>query len=325
MQSVGTFSKGECDAVHVATEHANGPRGAEPVLLRLLARAAGMAPAVGPFRRSEQVEFVRSVTGSTVPTGELERALNQVRVVTKYVTNRLLSVDAGRASTWFEYCLSDDLLMARQQREAIMFVFWHVGILPGIFPALSAIAPDVRMIKSGKVFRKESSGLGVLETAEDDDARSIGNAKLLKAAVSHLKRGGAIGTFIDGTNGQSAAEVSFFGRPIYVRRGTALLNRLSGAAVFPCVCRWDSDLGRLRFVIGERIRGVSAGGTRTPEEVEVQEREFLQRCVNWFEQHLRKHPEDLTRAATHIVDQAGVMANERAPGAAGSRVSARCA
>jgi hypothetical protein len=287
-----------------ATFHAAEPAGLEPVLLRLLAGAAGEIPVVGRFWRRAEVALMRTLTGSGLPQEELCRRLNEVRVVRRYLDRRLPRLDPGRAGAWIEYSLSDALLAARRAGEPILLVFWHAGIVSGIFPSVSVVAPDIRMIKSGKVFREESATLGVFETVEDSDDRSLGNARLLKAAIAHLGNGGTVGTFIDGTNGESGTAVRFFDRPIRVRRGTAMLARTTGAAVFPCVCRWDVARGRLRFLVGERIYYPPATAGR-PSMFE--ERDFLQSCVGWFERHLRQHPEDLTRAAVYILEQAGAQ------------------
>jgi hypothetical protein len=264
-------------------------------------------PVIGRLQRRADVARMRTLTGTGLPAEELSRRLNEVRVVRRYLDRRLPRMDAGRAGSWIEYNLSNGLLDARGAGEPILFVFWHAGIVSGIFPAVSIVAPDIRMIKSGKVFRDESAALGVFETVEDSGDRSIGNARLLKAAIAHLGKGGTVGTFIDGTNGESGTEVRFFDRPVRVRRGTAMLARTTGAAVFPCVCRWDVARGRLRFLVGERIYYPSATAGRTCQPSMFEEREFLQSCVGWFERHLRQYPEDLTRAAVYILEQAGVQ------------------
>jgi hypothetical protein len=291
-----------------ATFHAAEPTGLEPVLLRLLAGTAGEMPVIGPFRRRADVALMRTLTGTGLAEEELCRRLNEVRLVRRYLDRRLPRVEAGRAGSWIEYSLSDALLQARSAGAPILFVFWHAGIISGIFPSVSIVAPDIRMIKSGKVFRDESATLGVFETVEDSADRSLGNARMLKAAIAHLGKGGTVGTFIDGTNGESGTEVSFFGRPVRVRRGTAMLARTTGAAVFPCVCRWDTARGRLRFLVGERIYYPSATAGRTCRPSMFEEQEFLQACVGWFERHLRQYPEDLTRAAVYILEQAGAQA-----------------
>ena len=87
--------------------------------------------------------------------------------------------------------------------------------------------------------------------------------------------------------------------------GAATVARTAGAAVFPCFRRCDVARGRLRFLVGERIYYPSATAGRTCRPSMFEEQEFLQSCVGWFERHLRQHPEDLTRAAVYILEQAG--------------------
>jgi phosphatidylinositol dimannoside acyltransferase len=66
----------------------------------------------------------------------------------------------------------------------------------------------------------------------------------LRAAITHLRRGGVVGTGVDWPLGGSAAErLPFFGKPANLPTGHIRLAMSSGAVLLPTAFRWSAERG----------------------------------------------------------------------------------
>jgi hypothetical protein len=133
----------------------------------------------------------------------------------------------------------------------------------------------------------------------------------LKRTLDHLNAGGMVYTCIDPPIGGGAAEVSFFGQRLGVRRGSAVLARLSGAPLIPVTPRWNAVGSAIDVTFHDPLPA-SAGDGLTATAVE---NAILDRAVRWVEDYLRICPEELCpeRLAGSIVAASGGAATAPCP------------
>ncbi|MEM9622935.1 MAG: hypothetical protein AAF993_14890 [Pseudomonadota bacterium] len=230
----------------------------------------------------------------------LKDQINQNRLADRYLQLRLRLSGRESASRLFEYNLHDEFLSARAERKPTLLLFWHAGLMRGVFPALSVFEPDIRLIKSERAFKTESAGAPAFLTDQAESATALNNAKLLKSAIGHMREGNIVANYLDGTSGGSTVEVSFMGTNIALRRGSAMLATRAKARVFPALTRWSTSQRRLQLLVGAQLDEPDADFAAESNS-QAAEQALTQSYVRWFEQHLTTHPADIISATTYLI------------------------
>ena len=272
-------------------------RSLELELLGASIKILNLLPIKGRQAQFVMAKEILALVGSNEQPELMMRRMNQVRLIDKYLEKRCHWFNKPDFSPLFDYQLSEEFVCAQREHSPAILLFWHAGIMRGLFSTIKGLVPDITLIKSGKVFRQESIGLQILETDDYSNQPMLKNASLLKSALRLLQQNGMIGTFLDGTNGSSAIPLNFFNHVIDVQRGVGILARKTGAPVFPCVSRWDAAHKTLRFIIESPI-DYSLGSCLSDAEWETR---FLQSCLRRFQQHLKKFPEDMRQSAMYLI------------------------
>ena len=217
------------------------------------------------------------------------------RIAQSYLWRRYRRIGKQRVSRLVECRISPGFDRSVVQGNPRILLTWHAGNIPALFSALGKLGLDPMLIKLEVAWAPLTRDLNVRLLSKSLAVNGIH----LKSALDQLRRGGTVMVFLDGIRGDSTAPVQFFGRTVNVRRGTAVLSRLSGATLFPCIARWSPSDGRYIFVIDDGIRCPA-----TPDSSALdQDTEILQKAVSWFESYLQRHPEDLRPGTARLLRQ----------------------
>ena len=278
-------------------------RSIEAEMLAISTAILNVLPVKGRLAPSGIAEDIQLLVGSSESPKSLMRRINQVRLTDKYLEKRCQWFNKPDFNSLFSYQLCEEFVQAQREHNPAILLFWHAGIMRGLFCVIKSLVPDITLIKSGKVFRQESIGLQILETDDYSEQPMLKNARLLKSALKLLQEHKMIGTFLDGTNGDSAIPLKFFNHTINVQRGVSTLARKTGIPVFPCISRWDTTNKTFQLVIDSPIN-YTVGDRLSDLEWETR---FLQLCVQRFQEHLKLFPEDMTSAAMYLVQKPAIL------------------
>ena len=160
----------------------------------------------------------------------------------------------------------------------------HLGPSKAILAAFHQAGLPLLFVGRARHEMKLPAGLRVLGFHGSQEARAL----WLKAGLDHLKRGGMLGLAIDGAHGSAGDEPGILGTGFRLRRGVALIHRLSSAPVVPVSAHWDED-GRHISVAAEAPLPLP-----TPNlHGRAVEAAMQQATHRWLEAHIRKHPGEL--------------------------------
>jgi lauroyl/myristoyl acyltransferase len=104
-----------------------------------------------------------------------------------------------------------------------------------------------------------------------------------------LRKGGVAALAVDGSQGTKDVAVPFLGRQFQVSRGVAVLARLTGAPIIPCVMTWAGTDWSMNFRIFDPLPLPSLDST-TPAAFE---QAVLEAAVQRFEELARTLPGQL--------------------------------
>jgi lauroyl/myristoyl acyltransferase len=103
-----------------------------------------------------------------------------------------------------------------------------------------------------------------------------------------LDDGGLVSIFVDGKQGTAALEIPFVGRRLSLKRGPAVLARLTGAPMIPVAATWAPD-GAIEFRSFEPLPVPPPGGLAAQEW----DRVALTEAMRFFERMIRAAPGQL--------------------------------
>ena len=269
----------------------------EDHLVRSLANFADRLPLAGRFAPIKNLGAADVLLGETAAHEALGRRMNQSRLTGRYLNARIRLFGRRNATSLIRCELSADFREARRRKTPTLLVAWHAGQLNSLFTGLLRSTPDAAILKSSKVHADLEQVFTVFGTSQSSGNKALENAAQLKRAVGHLRSGGVLLTFLDGTNGSGSLQVPFLKEKISLRQGTTTLARLAGAQVFPCFGRWDSADKRFLFRIGDAVE--------LPELCTADSESTL-RCLTRltapFAQHLQAYPEDITTETSYLAE-----------------------
>ena len=178
-----------------------------------------------------------------------------------------------------------------QNRPAIL-MGWHVGPEFGVVTALQRLGLRVLylVLKSPKL--QIPPGLDVCDL-DGESNRIIG----LKRAVSHLRSGGMVLIAGDGSCGEYMSEIHCMNRRVRMRKGPAVLARLTGAPVIPVAARWRCAGRRIDVTVHEPL----AVPTTQMRHTTSFEDALMSEAARWFERHLRAYPDVLKAERLHEI------------------------
>jgi lauroyl/myristoyl acyltransferase len=179
---------------------------------------------------------------------------------------------------------------ARAGNKGALVISWHHGARAAVGPALHQLGMRALL------FARRSWQPTVAPDSGPDAARidflAVGEPRdrvmHLKRALEYLEGGGLVSIVVDGGQGTAALEIPFVGRRLSLRRGPAVLARLTGAPMIPVVATWASD-GAIEFRSFEPLPVPPPGGLDAQEW----DRVALTEAVRFFEKVIHATPGQL--------------------------------
>jgi lauroyl/myristoyl acyltransferase len=162
------------------------------------------------------------------------------------------------------------------RRQPAILGSWHWGafFLTTIVPALKGLGISALFVGKDLKYRLPPN-IEVCEAKGD----SVTRVKAVKRAHEHLRAGGMVVIALDGQEGDSTLEVPCLGRRIRLRRGPAILARLSGAPLIPITQHWEPYGGKVRLTVHDPLPSPAC----PPEEAGAFDHALLAEVARWFE------------------------------------------
>ena len=169
-----------------------------------------------------------------------------------------------------------------RQGVPVIFIFGHNGPIPAIVPSLHRCPYPLLVLKKAAA-PPERVPENIRYCVVDDV--QAGGSFMLKTAVAHLRRRGAVLMALWPLQQGKAIPTSFFGRPMALSRGFAAAARITGAAVVPVFSAWRKD----GLIDVEIFPPLCASGFRSEDGL-AQESALLAQASGWLEQRIRMFP-----------------------------------
>jgi lauroyl/myristoyl acyltransferase len=183
-------------------------------------------------------------------------------------------------------CRGGDFLREMHARgQPAILISWHIGAhFYTIVAGLHRLGVPAHFL--GQDFGKRlPPGFGILPPGKTLMDRALS----VRRALQHLRQGGALVIALDGADGDSTFQASFMGRQVCLRRGPALLARLSGAPLIPIIQSWESWSGAVTLEIHKPLPHAHFSGDKDSFDSAL-----LTAAMSWFEAYLRASPERLS-------------------------------
>jgi lauroyl/myristoyl acyltransferase len=213
-----------------------------------------------------------------LPTHSLLQMARQTRVnlFKEMGLLRLLESRADALVPMVRCCGGTLLQRMYARKQPAILGSWHWGafFLTTIVPALKSLGISALFIGKDLKYRLPPD-------IELCDARGslVDRVKAVKRAHEHLQAGGMVVIALDGQEGDSTLEVPCLGRRIRMRRGPAMLARLSGAPLIPITQNWEPYGGKVRVTVHEPLPVPAC----SPEDAGAFDQAFLSEVARWFE------------------------------------------
>ena len=199
----------------------------------------------------------------------------------QYLRIKHSTVNIERVARLVRCDVSSDFEYDCQMKEPIIILLWHCTMSHIRFSALHKLNLSPLLVTNWR------SPFSLNEQIVTEDP--ISNGILLKKSLEHLNNNGILIIFMDGMDGVSSIPISFFNRTIILKRGPAVLARLSKAMVYPATNLWDRETGEYQFQIGAKLPLPKASGLSSLRW----EQSLLQTGASWFENFFKGHPEEI--------------------------------
>ena len=174
------------------------------------------------------------------------------------------------------------LKVLHQRGVPVIFIFGHNGPIQAIVSSLRRCPYPLLVLKRAAA-PPERVPENVRYCVMDDV--EAGGVVMLKTAVAHLRRRGAVLMALWPLDLGKAIPAVFFGRPMAFNRGFAAAARITGAAVVPVFSSWRKD-GRIDVEI---FPPLSSSGYRS-EDGHSQESALMAQASGWLEERIRMFP-----------------------------------
>jgi hypothetical protein len=114
-------------------------------------------------------------------------------------------------------------------------------------------------------------------------------ALVLRRVLAYLSDGGFVYTALDGPVGSGTAEFPFLGGRLTLRRGSAMLARLSGAPILPLTPNWDARGSGITVTVHDPLPYPAC----PPEAGTAFDNALLAEAACWTERYFRALPQEL--------------------------------
>jgi lauroyl/myristoyl acyltransferase len=183
-------------------------------------------------------------------------------------------------------CRNTEMIRSLHARkEPAILVSWHFRTL--CYSVVSALQRlEIPALILGYLPLKPSNEYQLISPSTQDPTQ---RALVLKKTLDHLKAGGIVYTCIDAAIGFRTTPVSFLGQKFNIRRGSAVLSRLSGAPLIPVTPRWNWLGSSITVTFHDPLPPPAA----SPADGPAFENALLGDAIRWIEQYFHKFPEEL--------------------------------
>ena len=192
---------------------------------------------------------------------------------------------------------ADEILARYREKRPTILVMCHLGFPVVVLAGLHRLGIEMTTLVSAPLSDRFPNHPATIDVIPTEDHPALGGGAL-KKSLDCLRAGGMLVIAVDGPRGRSTIDTTFFGHRIALRRGTAVLARISQAAVYPVVGRWQPDGGNLELRLFTRVDW----GSAAVDSTDAFEREFCAAACEWFEDYLRREPYDVTSEILHLCD-----------------------
>ncbi len=185
---------------------------------------------------------------------------------------------------------ADNVLAARDQGRGVVCALPHMGnwdaaavsYLTAFGPPMAVVAERLRPERLYQRFQsyRESLGMVVVPLTGGDRPPASRLAETLRG-------GGTVCLLCERDLGGSGVQVTFFGEPITVPPGPALLAIQTGAALVPTIAGYEGDDWTITF-----FPEVIVNGPEAPKRLRDKVTEAMQEVVNQFAAGISDAPQD---------------------------------
>jgi hypothetical protein len=181
---------------------------------------------------------------------------------------------------------AERLLDLHARKQPAILIGWHFRTF--CYLVLSALHRlEIPALVIGFLPKETPPGFVLLPPSHGDSTQ---RAALLKRTLEHLHNGGLVYTCIDPAIGVGTTSVSFLGRQLQLRRGAAVLSRLSGAPLIPVSPMWNSLGSGVTVTVHDPLPSPDC----PPQAGVAFDDAMMAIAARWFEGYMQRAPEELS-------------------------------